>query len=65
MERTTSLNNKQILAIIPKFRIGDVIRHKTGLCPAFKIDRIVNMHYIGFNNESVNIAVQDNWEIVE
>lgn len=51
--------------MVPKFRIGDRIKHKTGLCPAFKIDRIVDMHYIGVGDESVSIAVQDNWELVE
>jgi hypothetical protein len=50
---------------IPKFRIGDRIKHKSGLCPSFKIDRIVDMHYVGENDEHVGIAVQDNWELVE
>ena len=50
---------------VPKFSIGDRTKHKTGLCPAFKIDRIVDMTYVGVNGEHVGIAVQDNWELVE
>lgn len=49
---------------VPKFRIGQRIRHKGGL-GAFKIDRIVGMQYVGENGEKVGIVVQDDWELVE
>ncbi len=55
------VNNK----LVPKFSVGQRIRHRSGEMPAFVIDRIEDDHYRGKNNESVSIVFQDDWELVE
>ncbi len=49
----------------PKFIAGQRIRNRKREMPAFVIDRIENDSYKGKNGESVSVAFQDDWELVE
>lgn len=50
---------------LPKFKVGDRIRHK---CPEFRGERIVNIRcdtgYFTTINDWIDIAHQDDWELV-
>ena len=51
--------------LVPKFKVGDRIRHK---CPEFRGERIVNIccdtGYFTTINDWIDIAHQDDWELV-
>jgi hypothetical protein len=65
LKESESETTQSKLGLVPIFKAGDRIKHKLGLTPAFRIDRIEGNYYIGIGGEKVSIFVQDNYELTE
>lgn len=51
--------------VVPKFRVGDTIRHKSGDDTSYTIIDIVNGNYLCERNHAWSISSQDYFELVE